>query len=83
MADFEGAGVSYWASPVEAKLCEGEVIALIGGGNSAGQATVFLAPRVKHLHMVVRGVGLEATMSRYLIDRIGALPNVTCTPAPK
>jgi thioredoxin reductase (NADPH) len=73
---FEGAGISYWASPIEAKLCEGEEVALIGGGNSAGQATVFLAPKVKQLHLVVRGEGLEATMSRYLIDRIEALPNV-------
>ena len=73
---FEGAGVSYWASPVEAKLCEGEEIALVGGGNSAGQAVVFLAPKVKRLHLVVRREGLEATMSRYLIDRIDALPNV-------
>ena len=73
---FEGASISYWASPVEAKLCEGEEVALIGGGNSAGQATVFLAPKVKQLHLVVRGDGLKATMSRYLIDRIEALPNV-------
>ena len=73
---FEGAGISYWASPVEAKLCEGEEVALIGGGNSAGQAVVYLAPRVKHLHLIVRGTGLEATMSRYLVDRIAALPNV-------
>ena len=63
---FEGTGISYWASPVEAKLCEGEEVALIGGGNSA----------VKQLHLVVRGEGLEASMSRYLIDRIKALPNV-------
>jgi thioredoxin reductase (NADPH) len=76
LAEFEGAGISYWASPIEAKLCEGEEVALIGGGNSAGQAVVFLAPRVKRLHLVVRGKGLEATMSRYLIDRIKALPNV-------
>jgi len=73
---FEGAGVSYWASAVEAKLCEGEEVALVGGGNSAGQAVVFLAPKVKRLHLIVRGTGLEATMSRYLIDRIAALPNV-------
>jgi thioredoxin reductase (NADPH) len=73
---FEGAGISYWASPVEAKLCEGEEVALVGGGNSAGQAVVFLAPKVKRLHLVVRGPGLEDTMSRYLIDRIAALPNV-------
>jgi len=76
LAMFEGAGISYWASPVEAKLCEGEEVALIGGGNSAGQATVFLAPKVKRLHLVVRGDGLEASMSRYLIDRIKALRNV-------
>lgn len=74
---FEGAGVSYWASPVEARLCEGEEIALIGAGNSAGQAVVFLSPKVKQLHLVVRGDGLEASMSRYLIERIAALPNVT------
>ena len=76
LAVFEGAGVSYWASPVEAKLCEGEEVALVGGGNSAGQAVVFLAPKVKRLHLIVRGAGLEASMSRYLIDRIAALPNV-------
>ncbi len=77
LSDFDGNGVSYWVSPIEAKLCEGEAVALIGGGNSAGQAVVFLAPKVKHLHLIVRGKGLEATMSRYLIDRIAALPNVT------
>ncbi len=73
---FEGRGISYWASPVEAKLCEGEEVALVGGGNSAGQAVVFLAPKVRRLHLVVRGPGLEASMSRYLIDRIAALRNV-------
>jgi thioredoxin reductase (NADPH) len=77
LADFEGVGVSYWASPVEAKLCEGEEVALVGAGNSAGQAAVYLAPKVKHLHLVCRGKGLEASMSRYLIDRIAALPNMT------
>jgi thioredoxin reductase (NADPH) len=76
LATFEGAGISYWASPIEAKLCEGEEVALVGGGNSAGQAVVFLAPRVARLHLVIRRSGLEATMSRYLIDRIAALPNV-------
>lgn len=77
LAPFEGAGVSYWASPVEARLCAGEEVALVGGGNSAGQAVVFLAPRVKALSLVVRGDGLEASMSKYLIERIAALPNVT------
>jgi thioredoxin reductase (NADPH) len=76
LSTFEGRGISYWASPVEAKLCEGEEVALVGGGNSAGQAVVFLAPKVKRLHLVVRGSGLETSMSRYLIDRIAALPNV-------
>ena len=54
LAMFEGAGISYWASPIEAKLCAGEEIALVGGGNSAGQAIVFLASHVKTLHLVVR-----------------------------
>jgi thioredoxin reductase (NADPH) len=76
MEKFECGAVSYWASPIEAKLCEGCEVALVGGGNSAGQAVVFLAARVKRLHLIVRRP-LEATMSRYLIDRIGALPNVT------
>ncbi len=76
LAMFEGAGVSYWASPVEGKLCEGQEVALMGGGNSAGQAVVYLAPKVKRLHLIVRGAGLEASMSRYLIDRIAAMPNV-------
>lgn len=74
--EFEGAGVSYWVSAVEARLCAGEEVVLIGGGNSAGQAVVFLAPQVKRLHLVVRR-DLAETMSRYLIDRIAALPNVT------
>ncbi|MDO7841131.1 FAD-dependent oxidoreductase [Sphingomonas immobilis] len=72
---FEGAGISYWASPIEAKLCENEKVALVGGGNSAGQAIVFLASRAKEVNVVVRRP-LEETMSRYLIDRIAALPNV-------
>jgi thioredoxin reductase (NADPH) len=75
LAMFEGAGVSYWASPIEARLCAGEEVALVGGGNSAGQAIVFLAPQVKRLHLIVRR-DLSQTMSRYLIDRIAALSNV-------
>lgn len=72
---FEGVGVSFWASPVEARQCIGKDIALVGGGNSAGQAIVFLAPHVRRLHVFVRR-DLSQTMSRYLIDRISALPNV-------
>ncbi|TAA46620.1 FAD-dependent oxidoreductase [Pseudoxanthomonas winnipegensis] len=76
LARFEGSGVSYWASPIEARMCAGEEVALLGGGNSAGQAVVYLAPKVKKLHLVIRGPGLEASMSSYLIERIKALPNV-------
>jgi thioredoxin reductase (NADPH) len=76
LSRFEGAGVSYWASPIEARLCAGEEVALVGGGNSAGQAVAYLAPQVKRLHLIVRGDGLQASMSRYLIERIDALPNV-------
>ena len=74
--EFEGAGVHYWASPAEAKLCSGAEVALVGAGNSAGQAAVFLASHVKRLYLMVRGDGLEASMSRYLIQRIAALDNV-------
>lgn len=73
---YEGRGVYYWASPVEAKLCKDEHAMLVGGGNSAGQAAVFLASHAAEVHMLVRGEGLEATMSRYLIDRLKSLPNV-------
>jgi thioredoxin reductase (NADPH) len=76
IAMFEGNGVSYWASPIEARLCKDEEIALVGAGNSAGQAVVFLAPFVKKLHLVVRAAGLEASMSRYLVERIEGLANV-------
>jgi thioredoxin reductase (NADPH) len=61
---------------VEAKLCADAEVALVGAGNSAGQAAVFLATHVKRLTMIVRGEGLEATMSRYLVDRIASLDNV-------
>lgn len=76
MKQFEGDSVHYWASPAEGKLCAGQEVALIGAGNSAGQAAVYLAAHVKRLTMIVRGEGLEASMSRYLIDRIRMLDNV-------
>src|SRR6185503_7272876 len=69
-------GVSYWASPVEARLCQHEDVALVGGGNSAGQAAVFLASHARHVRVLVRGPGLTSTMSRYLIDRIAASTNI-------
>ncbi|CAG4915214.1 FAD-dependent oxidoreductase [Paraburkholderia saeva] len=77
---FEGRGAYYWASPVEAKLCKHEEIVLVGGGNSAGQGIVYLASHAKHVHVLIRKSGFESTMSRYLIDRIRSLPNVTVHP---
>jgi thioredoxin reductase (NADPH) len=77
---FEGNGIYYWASPIEAKLVKGQDIVLIGGGNSAGQATVFLANFARSIRVLIRGADLNASMSKYLIDRIGSLPNVSvCT----
>jgi thioredoxin reductase (NADPH) len=73
---FEGRGVWYWASPIEARLCAEQEIVLVGGGNSAGQAAVFLSGHARKVHMVIRGGGLGASMSRYLIERIEATPNI-------
>ena len=73
---FEGRGVWYWASPVEARLCAGEEVALVGAGNSAGQAAVFLSGHARKVLMIIRGGGLGASMSRYLIERIEATPNI-------
>lgn len=69
-------GVHYGASHVEAQLCRGRDVAIIGGGNSAGQAAVYLASRARKVHILVRGAGLAASMSDYLIQRIDKLPNV-------
>jgi thioredoxin reductase (NADPH) len=76
LEDFEASSVHYWASPLEGRLCAGQEVALVGGGNSAGQAVVYLASQGAKVWLLVRGPGLEASMSRYLIDRIAALPNV-------
>ena len=76
LASFEGRGVWYWASPIEARLCADQEVALVGGGNSAGQAAVFLSSHVRRVYMVIRGGGLGASMSRYLIERIEATPNI-------
>jgi thioredoxin reductase (NADPH) len=77
---YEGRGVSYWATPIEGKLCAGQDVALVGGGNSAGQAAVFLSGHAKKVWMLVRGQGLADSMSRYLIDRIAATPNIELLP---
>lgn len=72
----EGCGVWYWASPIEARICAGKEIVLVGGGNSAGQAAVFLSAHVAKVWMLVRGPGLAESMSQYLIDRIAATGNI-------
>jgi thioredoxin reductase (NADPH) len=77
LARFEGLGVYYGATQFEANLCEGGDVIVVGGGNSAGQAAVFLSRKVRRLHMLVRGEGLESTMSRYLVRRIEETPNIT------
>jgi thioredoxin reductase (NADPH) len=76
LATFEGRGVWYWASPVEARLCADQEVMLVGGGNSAGQAAVFLSGHARKVLMIIRGGGLAASMSRYLIERIEATPNI-------
>lgn len=73
---FEGRGVWYWASPIEARLCANQEVVLVGGGNSAGQAAVYLSAHVRKVIMMIRGGGLGASMSRYLIERIEATPNI-------
>ncbi len=73
---FEASSVHYWASPLEGKLCAGQEVALVGGGNSAGQGVVYLAGQATKVWLLVRGPELESSMSRYLVDRIAGLPNV-------
>ena len=77
LARLEGAGVYYGATTVEAQLCGGEEAVVVGGGNSAGQAAVFLAQTAKHVHMLVRSGGLTESMSRYLIQRIEENPAIS------
>jgi|SRR5581483_9521544 len=76
LQDFEGRGVWYWASPIEARLCRDEEIVLVGGGNSAGQAAVFLRNFAAKVWMLVRGPSLAQSMSQYLIDRIRAVDKI-------
>ncbi|HMF23442.1 MAG TPA: FAD-dependent oxidoreductase [Pseudolabrys sp.] len=76
LESFEGSSVHYWASPLEAKLCAGQEVALVGGGNSAGQAAVYLSSQAAKVWLLVRGPSLASGMSRYLIDRLEGLSNV-------
>jgi thioredoxin reductase (NADPH) len=80
LSRFEGAGVYYGATFVESQLCRGEEVIVVGGGNSAGQAAVFLAQTAKHVHLLIRSDGLAETMSRYLIRRIEQNPAITLRP---
>jgi thioredoxin reductase (NADPH) len=80
LAQFEGAGIHYWATPVEAEICRDDEAVIVGGGNSAGQAAVYLSGFAKHVYILVRGPGLAETMSRYLISRIEASPRITVRP---
>ena len=80
LAEFEGRGVWFWASALEAKMCSQTEVVIVGGGNSAGQAGVFLAQYASIVHVLVRGPSLAASMSRYLIDRIEATPNIELHP---
>ena len=77
LAQFEGTGVYYAATAMEATLCVESEVIVVGGGNSAGQAAVFLAGKAKHVYVMVRAEGLALTMSRYLIRRIEEDPNIT------
>jgi len=76
LAPYEGSCVHYWASPLEGRLCAGQEVALVGGGNSAGQAAVYLSGQVAKVWLIVRGTSLTASMSRYLVERIAATPNI-------
>jgi thioredoxin reductase (NADPH) len=73
---FEGCGVYYAATPLEAQMCRGSDVVVVGGGNSAGQAAVFLAGQVRKVHLVVRGADLYENMSSYLAKRIEETPNI-------
>jgi thioredoxin reductase (NADPH) len=77
VSQFEGAGVYYSASRMESQLCVAEEVLIVGGGNSAGQAAVFLAETAKHVHLLVRKDDLAETMSRYLVRRIEEHPSIT------
>ncbi len=78
--DFEGRGVSYWASPIEARSCRGKDVVLVGGGNSAGQGAVFLSGHAARVLLLFRGSTLSQSMSRYLVDRIAATSNIHVHP---
>lgn len=75
--EYEGAGIYYAATEMEARLCRGEAVVVVGGGNSAGQAIVFLSRYARQVHVILRSDDLGKSMSRYLVDRVEGIPNVT------
>ncbi|HEY8696130.1 MAG TPA: NAD(P)/FAD-dependent oxidoreductase, partial [Rhizomicrobium sp.] len=80
LSEFEGSHVHYWASPLEGQLCADQEVALVGAGNSAGQAAVYLATRAAKVYLLMRGLRLEDTMSHYLVERIAAQDNIEVLP---
>lgn len=80
LAEFEGVGVYYAATQMEAQACRADPVAIVGGGNSAGQAALFLSRSSADVHLIIRGETLETSMSRYLIDQIERNPRITVTP---
>ena len=80
LKNFEGSSIHYWASPLEGRLCAGQEVVVVGGGNSAGQATVYLATLVSKVWLLLRGAELGAKMSSYLANRVAGLENVQVVP---
>jgi thioredoxin reductase (NADPH) len=80
LAEFEGVGVYYAATQMEAQACRADPVAIVGGGNSAGQAALFLSQSSAEVHVIIRGETLQTSMSRYLIDQIERNPRITVTP---
>jgi thioredoxin reductase (NADPH) len=80
LRDFEGRGIRYWASALEAQMCAGSEVIVVGGGNSAGQASVFLSNYASKVRMMIRGAGLRSTMSSYLVERIAASDKIEVMP---
>jgi thioredoxin reductase (NADPH) len=78
--DYEGRGIYFGATYMEARMCGQQEVVIVGGGNSAGQAAVFLSQHAKHVHVVIRSDSLEHSMSKYLIHRIEASPQITLHP---